>query len=138
MLQVVYGSTNSAASSSSSTYADTNLTATITPTSATSTILIMVAQQVTKSAASASNELKIRIMRGATSIQEFITAQGIFTGSALAIVNFTVASYYQDSPATTSATTYKTQFASVNSTATLTCQNGGDSTSSIILMEIGA
>lgn len=138
VLQVVYGSTSTAASSSSSTYADTNLTATITPTSATSTILIMVAQQVTKSAANSTNQLKIRIMRGATSIQEFISAEGINTNSALAIVNFTVASYYQDSPATTSATTYKTQFASVNSTATLTCQNGGDSTSSIILMEIGA
>jgi hypothetical protein len=44
---------------------------------------------------------------------------------------------YLDNPATTSATTYKTQFANMVNTSGVTVQ-AESSTSSIILLEIGA
>jgi len=138
VLQVVHAQTNSAAVNSTSTYADSNLTATITPTSATSKVLIFVSQNVTKSNANASNSLALRLVRGATTIQDPITTLGIYTATTLALVGLTASTNYLDSPATTSATTYKTQFMNPNNTASVVCQNGGDSYSSIILMEIGA
>jgi hypothetical protein len=53
-----------------------------------------------------------------------------------------VSASYLDSPATTSATTYKTQFASPGSLATAYVQSyggtAGSSKSTITLMEIGA
>jgi len=138
VLQVVHAQTNSAASNSTSTFADSNLTATITPTLATSKVLVFVSQHITKSSANASNSLALRLVRGSTTIQDPIATLGIYTATALALVNMTASTNYLDSPATTSATTYKTQFMNPNNTANVTCQNGGDATSSITLMEIGA
>jgi hypothetical protein len=137
LLQVVNGKTNTQASSSSSSYADTNLTATITPTSATSKILVLIFQNgLVKSAASANNRIAIRLNRGATALDNFV-ADGLDTGTAL--LNSGSASYsYLDSPATTSATTYKTQFISNAGTATVYCQYANEQYSSITLMEIGA
>ncbi len=74
VLQVVQGTTQTAASTTSASYSDTNLTATITPSSASSKILVMVMQAM-KSAASgaASNGFFIKLFRGATAITgEFI------------------------------------------------------------------
>jgi hypothetical protein len=137
VLQVVYGRTTTQSASSSGSYADTNLTATITPTSSSSSILVLVSQNgLVKSAASSNNRIAIRLNRGATALDNFVS-DGLDTGTAL--LNSGSASYsYLDSPATTSATTYKTQFISNAGTATVYCQYGGSQYSSITLLEIGA
>jgi hypothetical protein len=135
VLQVVVGSTNTLTSSSSSSYADTTLTATITPTSATSTILVMLSQQVSKSAANAATSCNLRLYRGATNLRQMSTDTA-YTNSTLKIIGWTFAHNYMDSPATTSATTYKTQFANPNAVAQIDLQDGAYST--IVLMEIGA
>jgi hypothetical protein len=136
VLQVIQATSTSELSSSSSTFADTNLTATITPSSATSKVLVLVQHAGTrKSDVNAANRLDIRIMRGATEILK--ARDMLYTNTTLTFQAVNQVMNYLDSPATTSATTYKTQFASAGSTASVGVGNGGV-TSTIILMEIGA
>lgn len=133
VLQVVTGTTTTGATNNTNTYADTNLSASITPKSSSSKVLVMVTQVVGKTSANAENRVQVRLVRGSTALMD--------TGS---LVNYTsVADYdisecsiiYLDSPATTSATTYKTQFMNPNNTAGANAQYGGG-TSTIVLMEI--
>ena len=137
VLQVVFASTATQTSNTTTTYADTTLTATITPTSATSQILCLVSQNGVLGT-SASNGVKLRLLRGATSIFDFAGSLGYSQASSTR--NDTSGSCsYLDSPATTSATTYKTQFAQRTADATA-CQVQvvTESRSSITLIEIGA
>jgi hypothetical protein len=147
VLQVVFGSTAQEVTSASSTFADTGLTATITPTSATSKILVLVSQNGTYSNnSSVGNALGLRLMRGATDICVF--ADGLsyaVTSGGAAVGSITAASVcYLDEPATTSATTYKTQFKSMSAAATVHVQANFTGIGSLInnstitLLEIGA
>ena len=140
VLQVVAAYTTTQTANSTATYADTTLTATITPTLNTSKILVILSQNgVYKNAANLSNGVALRLLRGATQLDIFNAALGA-TFSALA--NSVACSFeYLDSPATTSATTYKTQFqnpANVAQVAVQVTSSSILSKSSIILMEIGA
>jgi hypothetical protein len=137
VLQVVNASTTTGAYTASSTYSDTNLTATITPTLATSKILVFVCQEgVNKNNVNASANATIRLMRGSTSILEPIGAYIAFTNTTVAQSDNSSCTYL-DNPATTSATTYKTQFKStLNNDGVYVQDNGAQST--ITLMEIGA
>ena len=135
VLQVVNATYSTVVTTSSSTYADTGLTATITPTSATSKILVFVHQTgISKNG----NDvyIGIRLMRGATTISQFEKAAA-YTGNSNTNGVGGSGTTYLDSPATTSATTYKTQFASLGNQSTAQVQND-NSTSTITLMEIGA
>ena len=137
VLQVVYAETSTFTNSSSSTFADTALTATITPASASNTILVIVTQNGSgKDAVNAGTGLSLRLMRGATAIQTFGGAVG-YTGQAMANYIGSVATTFKDSPNTTSATTYKTQIASGTAQATVFVNVGGEK-SSMTLIEIGA
>jgi len=133
VLQVVNATYSTATDSSSTTYADTGLTATITPTSATSKILVLVSQLMGKDG-SANSGVNIRLFRGATQILEHRDV--LYTGTAIYNIGMYSINYY-DSPATTSATTYKTQFANRTAAANAGVQTG-NTTSTITLMEIGA
>lgn len=137
VLQVVQGTTSTQAANSTTTFADTNLTATITPTLATSKVLVLVVHQAAyKNAGNAANQIIIRLMRGATDLGSFVNQEG-YTNSLLSLSGHC---YLQtlDSPATTSATTYKTQFKNGVAAAAVSVQDGNLGISSIILMEIGA
>ena len=133
IVQIVYASTGSEKVSSSSTYVDTNLTATITPTSASNKILVMVThgsqQKETNNTA-----CSIRLFRGATNIAQMI-ASGGKNGATDRQEFGSVAMNVLDEPATTSATTYKTQFASQGNNAQVIVQLDG-TLSTIILMEV--
>ena len=135
VLQVVYGSTASQITSASNTPVDTTLTATITPQSASNKVLVCVEQN---GLLKITNDTWIVLdtFRGATNIGN-IGAQICVTGSGA--TNGVGGSGIQilDSPATTSATTYKTQFYSGNNSATVAVQHAG-ARSTIILMEISA
>lgn len=139
VLQVVYGSTSTTADiTSTSTYADTNLSATITPSSTSSKVLILTSQTFLMFGAT-NMASGTRIVRGSTTV---------FTGGAQGDARFDVTGAsspnigdritlaYLDSPSTTSATTYKTQGISAFGSTTVRYQNTFEST--IILMEIGA
>jgi hypothetical protein len=134
VLQVVSATNNTETTQTTSTYIDTGLTATITPTSATSKILVIISQADCGKFGT-NTGLLLRLVRGATSIYTFSELSSFTNDTSLNVIS--VSGNYLDSPATTSATTYKTQFASqANSNGVRVQYNGG--TSSITLMEISA
>jgi len=146
VLQVITATHSTATTSTSTTFADTGLTASITPSAATSKILVLVSQPFKYLRSTTSNFAGIRLMRGATFIfgDNGATGSGVvsaFFGDPLTNQSrremFTMT--FLDSPNTTSSTTYKTQLAienAGNSASATTSESS--STASIILLEIGA
>ncbi|CAB4221963.1 hypothetical protein UFOVP1650_15 [uncultured Caudovirales phage] len=136
VLQVVEGSTTTATTNSTSTYADTTLTATITPSATTSKILVIVTHTTnSKSATNSGSSMLMQLLRGATQIA---TAHGGYTGTALFLVWGSINMSILDNPATTSATTYKTQFQNAGAAADGVTVQANSDRSSILLIEIGA
>ena len=133
VLQVVQGSTATQLDSVTTAYVDTTLTATITPTSATSKILVMVTQSYYK-ALSTSAGMNIKLFRDATDLGVFIDNAGYTatTSTSRGVVAFQTL----DTPSTTSPVTYKTQFA--NTVAANLVRVQPDMPSQITLMEIAA
>ena len=138
VLQVVSATYATATSNSTSTFADTGLTATITPSLATSKVLVIVSQNgCTKSAGSSQNRISMRLLRGATSILSLGDYFG-YDGIATEVIGESISCNYLDSPATTSATTYKTQFMNPQNQASVSVQFTSSHNSTITLLEIGA
>ena len=135
VLQVVNATTSTAVLSTSSTFADTGLTASITPTSSSSKILVLISQNgVGKT--SNDTRVQIRLLRGASQIVYIEDLAGFTANSNTSGVGG-VSLCFLDSPATTSSTTYKTQFASNANVGNANVQ-WNSSTSTITLMEIAA
>ena len=136
VLQVINAESSTETSSSSTTYADSTLSAAITPSATTSKVLVIVSQ-VGLLKNSSDNGGKLRLLRGTTALKEFENDFGRDGGTGLNIVGGTGICLL-DSPETTSATTYKTQVAcSVSSNASVAVQHNS-AVSTITLMEIGA
>jgi hypothetical protein len=135
VLQVVMGTSTTGVSSSSSTLADSGLSASITPSATTSKVLILTSQQYWKNNGNVFNAVKTALLRGSTNIAQMSTDM-LVTDTTIYNIG-TMAYHYLDSPSTTSATTYKVQFASRSATSTVGVNNNAD-LSTIILMEIGA
>ena len=127
VLQVVQATYNTEASTTSNTFADTGVAASITPSSATSKILVIYALGYL---CQDTNLGGIQLLRGATILQSSIRA---VTGSHASYLH----NEYLDSPATTSSTTYKIQFNKNTGNAFLTCWNS-QQPSTITLLEIAA
>jgi hypothetical protein len=125
VLQVVQAIYNTEASTTSNTFSDTGITASITPTSATSKILVLYSVGYL---CQDSNLGGIRLLRGATTLQTSIRAASQSHASYMH-------NEYLDSPATTSSTTYKIQFNKNAGNAFATCWNS-EQPSTITLMEI--
>jgi len=135
VLQVVASSYGTQAVSSTSTYGDTGLTATITPQSATSKILVCVSQNgVHKS--SGDTSVSLILLRGATTISTFGLELGLNASATQSNIG-SASTMILDSPATTSATTYKTQFKSDANISFAVVQRNATA-SSLVLMEISA
>lgn len=137
ILQVVNATYATQTTTNSTTMVDTGLSATITPSSTSSKILVIV-QQTGCGKDTNDTSLQLRLMRGTTELFEFESSGG-WTGAAGRNFIGTCGCAYLDSPATTSATTYKTQQASFNGGAnTFTQYNvgSGNPTSTITLLEI--
>lgn len=134
VLQVVSATYSTATTSSSSTYADTGLTVSITPKFSTSKVLVIVNQNgITKY--SSDTALSLQLLKNGTLLSFVGNFAGTGSSAENDIGSATIS--YLDSPATTSATTYKTQFRSISNTATVAVQfQSGLST--ITLMEIAA
>jgi hypothetical protein len=136
VLQVVQATTATQVINSTTTFADTGLTASITPSLATSKVLVMVSQMGCRRTAGGSTiELILNLFRGATDIA-LIAGGDLYTATTLQQTGALTYAYL-DSPATTSSTTYKTQFKNADNVASVRVQTNSD-LSTIILMEIGA
>ncbi len=137
VLQVVNTVTATPTSNSTNTYADTTLTATITPSSSSSKILVIVTQNgLTKNAGNAGNSIDLRILRGASDIYT-ISVAALYNNTNERVYGDTLAAVYLDSPATTSATIYKTQFRNNTNAASVGVQEN-NAVSAILLAEISA
>jgi len=139
ILQVVQSVFTTEVSSTSSTYADTGLTATITPTSATSKILVLVNHNACRKSGGADTALGFKLLRAGSviaNIDQYVAWTGSTSSSAVGSSDL----IYLDSPATTSATIYKTQLANLTAAGTvyLNVTNTFAPTSTITLMEIAA
>jgi hypothetical protein len=135
VLQVVQATTSTETTSASGTYADvTNLTASITPSSTNSKVLAFVAVNGIRVAGGIG--ASFRLVRTSTEINVFGNQAGRAFSQAFDFNPATVSTTYLDSPATTSATTYKVQISATGSFAQVNRDNV--TTSTIVLMEIGA
>jgi hypothetical protein len=137
VLQVVQA-VNSTATTTSAGPVDTGLTATITPKFSTSKILVVYTHALSAYRSDDNNYAYVYLYRGAT----LLNTQSGMLYTPINLIQASVGFSYLDTPATTSATTYKTQFASRTSSGsayvTVNKSNGSGETtsSSIILMEI--
>jgi hypothetical protein len=137
VLQVVTGTTTTRVESSSSTYADTNLSVTITPSSSSNKIYIIGTQaECFKSSSNSANSIHIRLLRDATEILDIVD-RGLLTASAIENM-CNIGFNHLDSPATTSAITYKTQFHNQGNYSFASVQQQGAGVSTITAMEIEA
>ena len=134
VLQVVSFSTTTNVSSSTNTKVTTGITASITPSSASSKVLVLSSAMFQKSAANAASRVSLSITRGVTDI--FITENITYNNTATETFGAWAATYL-DSPATTSSTTYTVNFANAANVASVSV-NPSSSTGSIVLLEIGA
>jgi hypothetical protein len=133
LLQVVSATYSTSTTTTSTSYSDTGLTATITPSAATSTVLVLVSTAMGIEGYTGGDYVGflqlVRTSTALTSVKERTQYNGHGSMSAA----FT----YLDSPATTSATTYKTQIKSGNANTYTTAANDSQ-VCSIVLIEIGA
>jgi hypothetical protein len=137
VLQVVQGTYSTENSTTSTSYVSTGLSVSITPTSATSKVLVLVSQQYIALGTAPYALGTLSLFRGSTLILERkddahgLNVAGSGDRQVAGISDIT----YLDSPATTSAISYNTQM-KVNQTTFRTQHSG--STSSIVCLEIGA
>ena len=131
VIQVVTATYSTEISNSTATYSDAGLSTSITPSSSSSKILILCSQGMFKS--TASGGIYMQVLRDSTSI--LVNGRLGITDSA-GVGGFVLWSCnYLDSPSTTSAITYKTQFKNINTTGTAYVNIDG-STAQITLLEI--
>jgi len=137
VIQVVNATYSTQTTTTSSSFQDTGLTATITPASASNKILVLVShpQNFTNNLSDSGLALAINLCRNGSSL----TAWSNYLGFGSTSNNFPSAGLvYWDTPATTSATTYKTQFCRNNGGTYQVSVQSSNTPSSITLLEIAA
>ena len=132
VIQVVNATYATSTTTGGTTYVDTGLTATITPTASSSKILVLVNQSGLNND-TINSGTSVQLLRTSTSLVVFASFFGFGVSGCVSGAS----ACYLDSPATTSATTYKTQFRRGGGSGTSYVQDNS-STSTITLMEIAA
>ena len=135
VLQVVYGTTSTIVQSSTSTYIDTGLSASITPSSTSSKILVIVDQN--GCGKSGDTFLQALLVRNTTNLIQFGYPAGFDNTTGYNVIG-SMSCTYLDSPATTSSVTYKTTFSSSNNISFVQLQWNSLVASTITLLEIAA
>jgi hypothetical protein len=141
VLQVVEASYGTEVNTTSTTYSDLGLSAAITPSSASSKVLVLGVLNAGKTGTgSTETAVNAKLLRGSTDINQ-VLSWAFYTNSTVQSRSNMPAFMYLDSPATTSATTYKIQVAAaVDLRNVIFNWTGGGSVapSRIFLLEIGA
>ena len=137
ILQTVFGSSVNLVNNTTSTYVTTGATATITPSATTSKIIVLASINGLYWD-SGTTSLDFKLVRGATALAAITRVQeGMANATSTSSVNFT----YQDSPSTTSATTYDVTYATTTPTGRARvghpATGSTHSIQSMILMEVG-
>jgi hypothetical protein len=134
VIQVVNATFGTQTSTASSTFVDTGITVSITPTSSTSKILVDA--NVTGLTKGSGGQVALQLVRNSTSIVIFESGAAYTSSGSVEVGG--ASCNYLDSPATTSATTYKVQFLSSGGGTAYVCNNNGTQTATctITVMEI--
>lgn len=130
VLQVVYAQSTTQTTSTTTAYATTGLSASITPQSTSSKILVLTAQPFLASGAPCS--IGMRLFRGASNVWSTDNANYFSTDTGT-MSNI----FYLDSPATTSAATYTVHFSRSSGVGTAYVSLAS-SIGNMVLMEISA
>ena len=150
ILQVVQGTTSTQVVVNTTTYTDSGLSASITPTSNTSKILVLINQEIFLGRSSSATYAGIRVYRDSTLIHDSVTDSTgpydytISAGGATSVALYTRAAFsILDSPGSTSSLTYKTQGRPYESSSSANITFNGsasavNATSYIILLEVAA
>ncbi len=132
VLQVVSAETSTKVDSSSTTFADTGLTANITPSSTSNKILVIANHTNTRS--NGATQVGLKLFRDSTEIRQ---SRFLADTSSSARNHISVTIVALDTPSSTSQITYKTQFNNEQGTSTASVNQGDASgPSTITLMEI--
>ena len=140
ILQVVQATYSTPTTTTSTSYVDSGLTVSITPSSASSKILCIVSHHFRIGNAGSKSRGFVQLVRDSTAIWTSTSTDYLTTtsGGSYAEFGWGYTFSYLDSPATTSATTYKTQqrcYAGNVDSPSVTSHAGQ---SGIIVMEVGA
>jgi intracellular sulfur oxidation DsrE/DsrF family protein len=135
VIQVVQAAYGVQVLSTSSTYAGTGLSASITPTSASSKVLAIVAQNGVNKQVS-NTGVNLRLVRGATVLSVF-SVNAATTNSSSENGVASAACVFLDAPNTTGSVTYSTEFGSSGNSSVAIIQHNSV-TSTITLIEIAA
>jgi hypothetical protein len=146
VIQMVTATYATQTSTTSTSYVDTGLTATITPKFSTSKILVLSSnyyQSYVTSGNKRDTGGAFQLVRNSTNVWDSGgTVNCYIDGSNLAVLSFNILNLwnlsYVDSPATTSATAYKIQFTAVSSNTMVVNPGGSNAPSTITLLEIAA
>ena len=135
VIQVVTANLVTVATTTSTSFVDTGLTASITPSSASSKVLVLVTASGLEKPSLTGESVSLSLVRGSTNI--FGQTNIMYSPTAM---NFVLGSSmsYLDSPATTSSTTYKLQFRGRQGGTVKINQDNNYDYSSITLLEIAA
>ena len=139
ILQVVQGRTKTLVTTTSPTYVGIGLEATITPSSTSSKILVISNVAGIMVGATVNSYCALSLFRDSTNVTEDLAAPYLaYPCGFLSVAEARATSSainYLDSPASTSALTYKIQTA-ITGGATVNVQRDGQVYSTIILMEV--
>jgi len=146
VLQVVYADYATQVNIASTSYTDTGLSGSITPTSSSSKVLVLCAPQAIVARQSNTGQgATFQLLRGSTAVfvQQASATSALYVRAALGnndtSVGTVFALNYLDSPATTSSVTYKLQGKVLYTSDSGSIYNQVESSrSTMILLEIGA
>ena len=140
ILQVKHFSTEVAASSTSSSYADTNLACTITPTSASNILLVEITQNGCAVSGSQYASLKLKLMRDSTTLVDPFSGDVGYRhpGTDQNRVGSSGFVYKDTTHNSTSAITYKTQLKADSGYGTVSVQTGSAYHSSMLILEVAS
>ena len=135
VLQVVHFGTTSGVTNNSQTFVNTGLGTSITPISTSSKILIIIGQNIHKGGDGQIDQMQLNITRDGTQLVQW-AAEVLHDNGGLGHFDIYASQTYLDSPSSTSALTYRTQFRRrLATSATMQVQYAA-SRSSMTLMEI--
>jgi hypothetical protein len=145
VIQVVSATYSTSSTTTSTSFVDTGLSASITPTSSSSKILVLVSMFANSNVTSGNARDtggSFRVVRTSTAIWGSNSQPNFYIdGSTGATLSFNVHNLwnvnYLDSPATTSSTTYKIQYSALSG-RTIGINPGSTADSVLTLMEIAA
>jgi hypothetical protein len=132
LFQIVRATSTTSSATTSNTFVNTHLSATITPSVTTHKILILASSQMGM-ASNNTNTCYITVANGSTNLASSNGLASLSNGQAVAIRSPT-SLVWLDSPATTSAVTYNIQIRSDDGVHT--CNYGDLADQSLVLMEV--